>query len=308
MVKKRAGPKVIVVANMKGGVGKTLISVNLASYLSEKYKVLLIDADFQANASHYLGVKTAGIESNRSLFDGIVTEEKSLKDVIIPSIFKNLDVVTAREDLYEFDMKVNIDTTLASWMNKPALNRYDFVIFDSRPDISKLLFNILFATDFVLIPISPDPDALSGLKIILKHLNRIQKSKSDLRLLGVVISNYDKDAPTHVKKYIPYYEKVLGGLNIPILGKISRSKAVVNSVDQFMPLNYYLPKNKKMPIKTDFKKLAENVAKMAKFTIGRVPKIPILTTGESEKSYMKMTGNSEKIQEENLYHLEEEYE
>lgn len=300
---KKKEPKIISVANMKGGVGKTCISINIAATLAKNgAKVLLIDCDFQANTSQYLNVLAEGVKSKRNLYEGIVTGQRKLQDSIIETDFENLDVIPARFELYDFNLRNTMDTELRQWLRRKKLLEYDFVIMDTRPEISKLFTNVMMVTDFVLIPLTFGADAIMGLSIILKHLYKIQSSKSDLRLLGVVFSNIDKQNNTSIKKYKPFLESFLKKHGIPVLGNIPRSKAVATAEDEMQPL-VYRSIGKKLPIHTAFENLTNAVKKEANFSKGRVQRIPQISVYESEEAFLTLSDDVD-LNDEDLLDLD----
>ena len=247
--------KVITWANMKGGVGKTLGAVSTAASTAlSGNKTLLIDADFQANSSAYLGVKKDGITQKRNLVEALVRGKLKFKDAIHETRFENLYCIPSKTSLYKFNDKQAMDTELALWMRGKVLDDFDYVIIDSRPEISKLFTNVMMATDFGVVPGFPEPDAISGLGVILEQIRKIQRNsfKTDLRFLGVVICNYDKGNRIQKNKYIPFLEEFLLERDIPILGTIPRSQAVTGSTDTRTPLPFYLPTNNRMPIKDEY--------------------------------------------------------
>lgn len=285
--KKRTGPKILSSINMKGGVGKTFVSVNLAASLAKAgNKVLLVDGDFQGNASDYLDVKNVGITEERSLVEGLMTKEKKFNQCIIKTRFINLDAISCNYSFFNFINTNARDFDLLSWMKGQTLDSYDFVIIDARPEITKLFYNIIYASDFVFIPIKPDADALTGLTIILRELREIQGTKPNLRLLGMVISMYDKADVTQRKEYLPLLKKYSKVLNIPILETITTTKAASGSANIKVPICHYKPKLK-LPVRDLFASLAINVSDMAVFTTGRATAIKTIPMKEAREVYLK---------------------
>lgn len=307
MAQKRM-PKVIAVSNMKGGVGKTVTAVNLSAALAEQdYKVLLVDTDFQANSSQYLNVKKNAIQDKKSIYEGLVCGKK-LKDCIIPSVFRNLDVVASKYLFYGFINTDARDHTLDAWLKGVAVERYDYVILDVRPEITKLFYNVMLASDFVLIPVKADADALTGLAIILRHLRDLQKTKPGLRLLGMVLSNFDKQDVTQKKIYKPLLEEYSDKLDIPILASIPSSKAVSGSSNTQTPLVHYRTSHK-LAITQAFVELAKEVSVASERVNGRAPLIPTIEIEEVDSVYLDI---EEKASEYNQsfegQHMEEVYE
>ncbi|GAA0873002.1 AAA family ATPase [Gangjinia marincola] len=185
--------KIIAIANQKGGVGKTTTSVNLAASLGvlEK-KVLLIDADPQANASSGLGID---IEEIKSGTYQLLEHTASAKKVIIPTDSPNLDIIPAHIDLVAIEIEL-VDKDEREYMLKKALapikNDYDFILIDCAPSLGLLTLNALTAADAVMIPIQCEYFALEGLGKLLNTVKSVQKIHNpNLDIEGLLLTMYD---------------------------------------------------------------------------------------------------------------------
>ncbi|MEN9486581.1 MAG: hypothetical protein RIR56_269, partial [Bacteroidota bacterium] len=158
--------KIIGVANQKGGVGKTTTAVNLAAALGvlEK-KVLLIDADPQANATSGLGIE----EVNYSTYN-LLEHSADVKDCIQKTSSPNLDLVPSHIDLVAAEIEL-VDRDKREYMLKKALeevkSEYDYIIIDCAPSLGLITVNALTAADSVIIPIQCEYFALEGLGKLL---------------------------------------------------------------------------------------------------------------------------------------------
>jgi chromosome partitioning protein len=185
--------KIIAIANQKGGVGKTTTSVNLAASLGvlEK-KVLLIDADPQANASSGLGVDVESIEiGSYQLIEHSVTA----KDCIVPTNAPNVDIIPAHIDLVAIEIEL-VDKDEREYMLKKAIvelkESYDYILIDCAPSLGLLTLNALTAADSVIIPIQCEYFALEGLGKLLNTIKSVQKiHNKELDIEGLLLTMYD---------------------------------------------------------------------------------------------------------------------
>jgi len=185
--------KIIAIANQKGGVGKTTTSVNLAASLGvlEK-KVLLIDADPQANASSGLGIDVEGVEVGTYQ---VLEHTAKAKDVIMATTSPNLDIIPAHIDLVAIEIEL-VDKENRETMLKRALEGlsdiYDYIIIDCAPSLGLLTLNALTAADSVLIPIQCEYFALEGLGKLLNTIKSVQKiHNANLDIEGLLLTMYD---------------------------------------------------------------------------------------------------------------------
>jgi chromosome partitioning protein len=185
--------KIIAIANQKGGVGKTTTTVNLAASLGvlEK-KVLLIDADPQANASSGLGVDVAAVE--RGTYQ-VLEHTISANDAIVKTSSPNVDIMPAHIDLVAIEIEL-VDKENREYMLKEALkdikDDYDFVVIDCAPSLGLITLNALTCADSVVIPIQCEYYALEGLGKLLNTIKNIQKIHNpDLDIEGLLLTMFD---------------------------------------------------------------------------------------------------------------------
>jgi len=185
--------KIIAIANQKGGVGKTTTTVNLAAALGvlEK-KVLLIDADPQANASSGLGIIVEEVQNGSyQLLEHTITA----KEAIVPTTSPNVDIIPAHIDLVAIEIEL-VDKDKREFKLKEALeaikNDYDYILIDCAPSLGLITLNALVAADSVIIPIQCEYFALEGLGKLLNTIKSVQKiHNSTLDIEGLLLTMYD---------------------------------------------------------------------------------------------------------------------
>jgi chromosome partitioning protein len=191
--KPRPLPRVVAIANQKGGVGKTTTTVNLGAALSElDYRVLVVDLDPQGNATSGLGIDTRNFES--SMYD-VIMRDAPIEDCIEPTSVQNLFVTPATIDLAgveielvsafsrELKLKRAIDT---------VVDDFDFVLIDCPPSLGLLTVNGLAAATEVLVPIQCEYYALEGLSQLLRNVQLVAANLNvGLEISAIVLTMFD---------------------------------------------------------------------------------------------------------------------
>jgi len=185
--------RVIAIANQKGGVGKTTTAMNLAGSLGVlEYKVLLIDADPQANATS--GVGHDPREIKKGIYECLI-DKTPAKDVIITTTSPNLDLLPSNIDLVGAELDLINLKEREYRLRKvlvPVKDKYDFIIIDCAPSLGLLTLNALSAADSVIVPIQCEYFALEGLGKLLNTIKIVQQRLNiDLEIEGLLLTMYD---------------------------------------------------------------------------------------------------------------------
>ena len=186
--------KIISLINQKGGVGKTTTAINIATYLANEGKtVLLVDLDPQGNASSGLGVDVRNLE--KGLYHSLVGGEHP-RNVIIRAEGSGHDLLPSSQDLAGAGVELvhfdNREFKLYDVLRQIRTD-YDYIIIDSPPSLGLLTINGLVASDEVLIPVQTEYYALEGLSQLLQTIELVQKHlQPNLKIMGAVLTMYDK--------------------------------------------------------------------------------------------------------------------
>lgn len=190
------GPRIIAIANQKGGVGKTTTTINLGAALAQAgMRVLIVDLDPQGNASTGLGIAS---EDREFTTYELLLEDIALGDVIQPTSDKNLMIIPATVDLSSADIELISNEKrsflLHDALRQTAMDSYalDYILIDCPPSLSLLTVNAMVAAHSVLVPLQSEFFALEGLSQLMLTIREVrQTANPNLRIEGVVLTMFD---------------------------------------------------------------------------------------------------------------------
>lgn len=232
--------RVIAIMNVKGGVGKTITTVNMATILAELYdkRILVVDADGQGDTSAFLGVDTDEGAGLPALIQGLTS---CYSEVVEHTSFANVDVLSGNSDLYGIDLEAlkrggNIGISSITDLRDAIIedDAYDVMLIDCPPSFTACSVAALSAADGVIIPVKLDAFSVRGMSFLMEQLRQLRRVNGRCRVDGVLVTQWHNSSVIHQS------EQALRSKNVPVFcTHIRRTDKVDESTWACEPLQVY---------------------------------------------------------------------
>ncbi|MGL5972156.1 MAG: ParA family protein [Oscillospiraceae bacterium] len=233
---------VIAISNQKGGVGKTTTTTNIAQSLKHKgYRVLVIDFDPQGNLSFSLGVDNQDCVTIYEVLKGILPVNKAIqKNGIVDVLASNILLSSIEVEFTQKGREFLLNRAL-----EPVKDRYDFIFIDTPPSLSILTVNAFVASDYVLIPLTPDIFSLQGVSEIYQTVSYIKSTfKPSIKFLGMFLNKFNSRSLVQ-KEIKGVCEMLSKDTGIPLLETtITNSTVIVEAQSMQVDIIEYSSKNR----------------------------------------------------------------
>ena len=246
--------KIVTMATLKGGSGKTMNTFNIAGILAESKKVLLIDVDPQCNLSSNCGVDVADVnlKSVKDIFDNLPKSQPTAQDIIFKSPISelpNLDIIPSSILLFKTEMsmanKTNREHILEFFINnnKEYLEQYDYIMIDTNPSMSVININAFYVADRIILSSDISTNSINGAELFcsLWDERREELYKTD-NIAALIICNYDRRANLS-KNLVAYTSGASFSQDLVIQTVIPTTVKLKNTEVEHQPVNLLYPKD-----------------------------------------------------------------
>jgi chromosome partitioning protein len=287
---KNLKTNIVEIANQKGGVGKTTTVTSLAAAFAKLgQRVLIVDFDFQGNASDWLGVQEKAIEEKRTVTHAI---QKSLTigDVRISTANSNIDIIASDISLNWETRKLNGTSRqfqiLKRILDCPEANDYQTIIVDTHPSIDPLFESVMSFAHYFLVPVFAEKHPYSGLEFLTKAIEQIKDDFNPmLHFLGILVTRFSKENATH-KRFEEKMRELESSTRIPVLKTVIPSSEAVAGASASQRSIFDYKSN--LPVSDAYLALAKELKPMLKGKrTGRPQKPPQVERVGAYKDFFK---------------------
>lgn len=281
---------IIAVTNQKGGVGKTTTVTSLAAAFAHLgQKVLIVDFDFQGNASDWMGIQEQAIEKKKTATYAI-KKGLTIRDVRMPTGYQGIDIIASDISLNSEMRKLNGQARqfqlLKRILDCPEASEYQTIIIDTHPSIDPLFESVMSYANYYIVPVFAEKHPYSGLEYLTEAVEQLKEDfNPTLHFLGILITRYNKDNATH-RKFEEKMRELENTTHIPVLkAVIPQSEAVAGASASQKTLFEY---NKSLPVSEAYLALAKELTPLLKAKrTGRSQKAPQLDRAGHYKDLFK---------------------
>jgi chromosome partitioning protein len=287
---KNSKTTILAISNQKGGVGKTTTVISLAAAFAKLgQKVLIVDFDFQGNASDWLGVQEKAIEEKRTVTYAI-QKNLTIGDVRISTSNPNIDIIASDISLNWETRKLNGTSrqfqVLKRILDCPEANDYNLILVDTHPSIDPLFESVMSFAHYYIVPVFAEKHPYSGLEFLTKSIEQIKEDVNPmLHFLGILVTKMSKDNATH-RRFEAKMRELEESTRIPVLKTVIPSSEAIPgaSAAQQSILEY----NSQLPVSAAYMDLAKELTPMLKGKrTGRPQKSPQVDRVTPYKDFFK---------------------
>lgn len=281
---------ILAISNQKGGVGKTTTVISLAAAFARLgQRVLIVDFDFQGNASDWLGIQEKAVDEKRTVSDAIqrnltigdvrISTNNDLIDVIASDISLNWETRKHNGTSRQFQLLKRI-------LDCPEANDYNLILVDTHPSIDPLFESVMSYAHYYIVPVFAEKHPYSGLEFLTKSIEQIKEDVNPmLHFLGILVTRMNRDNATH-RRFEAKMRELEDSAKIPVLKTVIPSSEAIPgaSAAQQSILEY----NPQLPVSSAYMDLAKELIPLLKGKrTGRPQKSPKVDRVTPYKDFFK---------------------